>query len=60
MSEKQPALIVYTDGTYERLIPLTGGQQTRIGQGLIDEVNNAVLPPSMAPPQGDKGDTDTA
>ena len=44
--EKQPALIIYTDGTYERKIPLSAGQQMQIGQALIDDVRNAVLPPT--------------
>ena len=42
--KRQPALIIYVDGSYERLVPLTGGQQMQIGQGLIDDVRNAVMP----------------
>ena len=48
MNDKQAALIIYTDGTYERKVPLTGGQQMQIGQGLIDDVRNAIMPMSEA------------
>ena len=47
---KEPALIIYTDGTYERMAPMTGLQQMQIGQGLINEVHGAVLPPSQPQP----------
>jgi hypothetical protein len=49
--EKQPALIIYTDGTYERLVLLTGGQQMQIGQALIDDVRNAVMPVNTPVPE---------
>jgi len=57
-SKKQAAIIIWSDGEIERMLPILSGQLEEIGKRLIDSSKHIMVPPSVPVPEAISNDSE--